>query len=175
MCLMETCGYPTRNICGKARRNHRHASHNTIGARHLIERGANMFPTYLCDDGFGNRRRRNTTSPQFIRCRATLSPPSRRRCRGSLPLRPRHSPRSLLTARPTPERFAWNGRASRCRAGLMAKLTTRQKRSLHQRHGAANWPACLTPKRTRAGRYPRHVAPGNRRPRRARPPPTAAI
>ena len=83
---------------------------------HLIERGANMFPAYLHDDALGIGGQRNTTPPQFIQCRATLSPPSRRGCRGPLPPRPRHPPRSRLPR--GQRRGAPHGMAAHPAAGL---------------------------------------------------------
>ncbi len=69
--------------------------------RHLADNFGNglssFFPAYLPRRRLRNRHQRNTTPPQFVRCRATLSLPSRRRCRRPLPPRPRHPPRSRLS------------------------------------------------------------------------------
>ena len=51
----------------------------------------------------------------------------------------------LLTAKPMPGRSAWNGRASPCRAGPMAKLTAQQKHSLHQRREGRELARLLDP------------------------------
>ena len=87
-----------------------------IGSLHLIERTASDVPRLPLRRRPRNRRQRNTTSPQFVRCRTTLSPPSRRGCRRPLPPRPRHPPRSHLPR--GQRRGAPHGMAAHSPAGL---------------------------------------------------------
>ena len=138
-----------------------------IGSHHLIERGANMFPAYLRDDGLGVggneiQRRPNLSSAAqrylrrlgadvedlFHHVLATLHDSAYREANaGALRM---EWPRIPLPDWPDGEAdgAAETLAASAARGRELARL--------------------LDPRSARAGRYPRHVAPGNRRPRRAR-------
>ena len=117
-----------------------------IGARHLIERGANMFPAWLRDDGLSASmagriaaspkpvtRRPYATSNAWVRPSKTYSTTSS------------SSSTTLPIARPTPEPSVWSGRASPFRAGPTAAATGRRTSLPRQPRGAGSWPPCSTP------------------------------
>ena len=62
----ETCGCLPLSTCDKGQWSLRPFSTKLMGSHHLIERGANMFPAFLHDDGLGNdesgRRRANLSA-----------------------------------------------------------------------------------------------------------------
>ena len=112
-----------------------------IGARHLIERGANWFPAWLLDDaGMATGTRRPNLSP-LRNGISTASTPVWKTC--SITSSPCCTIRP--TAMPTPGRCVWNGRASRYPAGLTGMPPTWRSPSPNRRPAAANSPDCLIP------------------------------
>ena len=91
-----------------------------IASYHLIERGALWFPAWLRDEGLGlggdGLRRRPNLSPPRPNATWTGWALAWRTC--SITSWPCCTTRP--TARPTPGRCGWSGRASRCRAGRKA-------------------------------------------------------
>ena len=118
-----------------------------IGSLHLIERGANMFPAWLRDEGLGfdsdgaQRRPNLSNAAQRYLNRLDLGVDDL----FHHALAVLHNP--APTVRPTLGHCEWNGRASRCLAGPMATALARPQSCPPPLPGAASWPACWTRKR----------------------------
>ena len=166
MYLREICGCPPHSTCERVRKNHKLVLHIYMGSGHLIERGASMFPAYLREEGdlgnggqAGHRPNLSSAAQRYLKhlgatvedlfyhLLATLHDPAYRKANaGALKM---EWPRI-----PLPGWAQWRSRRRR-----------RDARCISGKRPRTSPPA--RPRNTRAGRYPRHLAPRNRRPRRA--------
>ena len=137
-----------------------------IGDINYMDGSTAYVPSWLCDNGLVNASNKAGHRPN-------LSPAAQRYLNRSTPAWKTCFTTSWPcctippTAKPTRERSAWNGRVSRCPAGLMATLLKRRKPLPVLLPGAASWRPCLTQiPRTRRDNW--HPAPKHRRHCRSR-------
>ena len=103
-----------------------------IGCLDLMDRSATCIPARVRDESFGSD---SVCRPNLSGKDTTLARTSRIECGGPVSPRPRGAPRFPPTARPTPGRSGWNGRASRFPAGPTARPKARRRRLRGRRRG----------------------------------------